>query len=79
MHQQSRHSQLSDFAEEQKEQSTPQPRKWNGIEIADLTQNDHSAKLVLMLNEEPRLSIISEGLNSLVTVDEFLMTTRQYS
>lgn len=32
-----------------------------------------------MLNEEPRLSIISEGLNSLVTVDEFLMTTRQYS
>lgn len=32
-----------------------------------------------MINEEPRLSLLSEGLNSLVTVDEYLMTTHQAS
>lgn len=33
-----------------------------------------------MVNEtEPRLSLISDGLNSLVTIDEYLMTTHQVS
>lgn len=36
-------------------------------------------RLLLVINEEPRLSLISEGLNSLVTIDEYLMTTHQVS
>jgi len=35
--------------------------------------------LLLVINDEPRLSLLSEGLNSLVTVDEYLMTTHQVS
>ena len=43
--------------------------------IANLSNFEKSARLLLVINEEPRLSLISEGLNSLVTVDEYLMTT----
>jgi hypothetical protein len=39
-----------------------------------------SGRLLLVVNEtEPRLSLISDGLNSLVTIDEYLMTTHQVS
>jgi hypothetical protein len=47
--------------------------------LAGLSNFEKSARLLLVINEEPRLSLISEGLNSLVTVDEYLMTTHQAS
>lgn len=47
--------------------------------IANLPNFEKSARLLLVINEEPRLSLISEGLNSLITVDEYLMTTHQVS
>jgi hypothetical protein len=75
---------LSNYENEEKKVSgTPQPRNWSETQtvdyIANLTNFEKSARLLLVINEEPRLSLLSEGLNSLVTVDEYLMTTHQAS
>jgi hypothetical protein len=38
--------------------------------LHSLTEIGKSAKEILSLNPEPRMSLISEGINSLITVDD---------
>ena len=77
---------INNGLEEKKETGTPQPHRRQRDShyvdvIADLPGFERSARLLLVINEEPRLSLISEGVNSLqtVTVDDYLMTTHQGS
>ena len=47
--------------------------------LHSLTEISESAREILRINPEPRLSLISEGINSLITVDDECFTTRNYS
>jgi hypothetical protein len=38
--------------------------------LHSLTEIGKSAKEILSLNPEPRMSLISEGINSLITIDD---------
>ena len=47
--------------------------------LHSLSEIGKSAKEILSLNSEPRISLISEGINSLITVDDECYTTHNIS